>query len=112
MYNVSKGENTLEESETLELLHKCLREAMDLEKRGLLKNVVYTDHDVAAATLMYSHVLGNRLIHTLMDERTSIRLSQHLGKTYGEAIHLLTRQMSGVDINITYNQEDSNGDTT
>ena len=110
MYNISKGENTMEESEILEPVHKCLRELLDLEKKGKSQNYEYTDHDIVAATLLYSHILGNRLIHRLTDERASIGLSKHLGKTYGEAIQLLTKQMTNVDISVVYNEKGNDSD--
>lgn len=103
MYNVNKGENTSEESEILEPLHKCLRELLSLEQSGTGKGgMEYTDHDIVAATLLYSHIMGNRLIVNLKEEKASIGLAQHLAGTYGEAIQVLTKQMTAVDINVIY----------
>lgn len=109
MYNISKGENSMEESEILEPIHTCLRELLELERKGKSQNYEFTDHDIVAATLLYSHILGNRLIHNLTDERASIGLSKHLGSTYGDAIQVLTKQMTGVDIKVMYNEKNSDG---
>ena len=91
----------MNKSEILEPLHTCLKEILDKEKQGGV-SIVYTDADVVAATLMYSQVLSNRLIHTLKEEHASIGLAQHLAETYGEAIHTMTKQMTMVDINVIY----------
>lgn len=96
----TKG-NMLEKSEILEPLHTCLKEVLDKEKAGGL-NIEYTDEDVIAATLMFSHVLGNRMIHLYTDERASIGLSQHLAATFGEQIQIITKQMTKVDISLIY----------
>lgn len=70
-----------------------------------MKNVEYTDRDIIAATLMYAHVLGNRQLLNLMDERASIGLSQHLTESFGQTVHLLTKQIADVDVNAVYNKE-------
>lgn len=95
----------MEESEVLEPLHTLTRELLELEKSGMAKTLVYTDRDVTAAALVFSHVMGNRLIDTLKTEHASIGLSQHLAQTYGEAIYLLTKQMTGVDISSNKNDK-------
>jgi len=102
MYNVNKGKNTIEESEILEPLHKCLRELLSLDKSRASGKIEFTDHDIIAITLMYSHILGNRLIYNLKDEKVSIGLSQHLASSFGEAIQVLTKQMTAIDINVVY----------
>lgn len=102
MYNINKGENTLEESEVLEGLHRNLREVLDLERKGSMKHTEYTDSDVVAAALMYAHVLGNRMGLMLVDERTSIGLAQHLADSFALQVQVLTKQVANVDINAVY----------
>jgi hypothetical protein len=92
----------LEQSEILEPLHTCLREVLQLDKDGKSSQIEYTDDDVLAASLMLAHVLGNRLMHRLVEERASIGLSRHLATTYGESIAVIAKQMSGVDINVMH----------
>lgn len=105
MYNISKGGNTLKESEILEPLHTCLRELIDrdLNRKGDL--IKYTDDDVVAATLLYSHILGNRLVHTLTDERVSIGMAQELARNYSNEIQNVTTSMSRVDVSNYYKEK-------
>lgn len=91
----------MDKSEILEPLHDCLKEILEREKHGGV-NIIYTDSDVAAATLMFSQVLGNRLVATLKEEKASIGLSQHLAQTFGEQIQVMAKQMSGVDLSVIY----------
>lgn len=97
----------MDQSEILEPLHNCLREVLELDTKGKGAEIVYTDNDVLAAALMFGHVLGNRLMHKLTDEKASIGLSRHLATTYGESIAVIAKQMSGVDINsVTHNDSE------
>lgn len=108
MYNVNKGNNSLEESEILEPLHTCLRELLELEKQGRGLNYTYTDHDVIAATLMYVTVLSNRMLHKLKDEKVSIGMATDLAKHYNALVHEVTLGMSGIDTSTFFKERNSN----
>jgi hypothetical protein len=101
-YNRSKGIEPNEISEILEPLHACLRELLESDRRGKTHLIEYTDKDVIAASLVYSHILGNRLVHHLTKEKASLERTKLLGNSYGEAIQKLTKGMSGVDLNDYY----------
>jgi hypothetical protein len=98
MYNVSKGGNTLEESEILEPIHTCLRELLEVDKQGKGHLIQYTDHDIVAITVLFSNILGNRLIHKMTDEKVSLGFSQATAKSYGRMIQELALAMTGVDL--------------
>ena len=102
-YNRSKGREPLDISEVLEPLHACLRELLESDRQGKSHLIEYTDKDIAAATLIYAHVLGNRLAHNMMREKVSQGMSQHLATSYGGMIHSLTKSMAGIDINVIFN---------
>lgn len=87
----------------MEPLHVCLRELLERDHQGKSHLIEYTDADVVAAALMFSHVLGNRLIHNLTREKVSLGMSQHLATTYGGMIQHLTKSMTGVDVNVFNN---------
>lgn len=108
-YNIDKGKNTLEESEILEPLHSCLRELLERDRKGKGHLIEYTDNDVVAATLMYSHILSNRLAHKLNRENSSLKLSQELATSFGISIVNLTKTMSGVDIPEFYKGDKEKG---
>lgn len=101
-YNTNKGENTFGESEILEPLHTCLRELLERDRTGSSLDIKYTDDDVVAATLMYAHILGNRLIHNLTEEKAGIALAQELTKHYSVLINEVTLGMSKVDTSVYY----------
>ena len=109
MYNVSKGGNTLEESEILEPLHACLRELLERERLGKSHLMEYSDDDVIATALLFSHIMGNRLVHNLTDENVSIGMSQKLAVEYGAQIQLLTLSMSGVDLSNAFKDKEQEG---
>lgn len=111
MYNVSKGNNTLEESEILEPLHACLREVLEMERQGRGLNYRYTDHDVIAASLMYATILSNRLIHHLKDEKAGIGLANEVGQHYTALIREITLGMTGIDTSTFFKErkEKKNG---
>lgn len=102
-YNRSKGREPLDISEILEPLHACLGELLESDRQGKSHLIEYTNKDIVAATLIYAHVLGNRLTHNMMREKASLELSQHLASTYGNMIHNLTKSMAGVEISVIHN---------
>jgi hypothetical protein len=95
----------LEKSEILEPLHACLREILERDRYNNPDLIKYTDEDVKAATLFFSHILGNRLYHNLVDEKVSIGLSKKISTDYAESILVLARQMSGVDMGAVRNTD-------
>lgn len=107
-YNRSSGGNTSEISEILEPLHTCLSELLERDRLGKSHLIEYTDKDVLAVSMMFAHVLGNRLIHNLTREKASLGLSQHLATTYGETIHNIVLSMSGLDVKV-YNKGKEKG---
>ncbi len=98
MYNVNKGENTLEESEMLEAIHSCLREIIARDEAGTGHLIEYSEHDIIAITLLYTKILGNRLAGKLADEKVSLKYSEELALSYGEMVRQLTKSMSGIDV--------------
>lgn len=104
MYNVNKGKNTLEESEILEPIHNTLRELLELEAKGKGWSAKYTDHDVIAITLLYSMVLGNRLVHQLKEEKAGLELAQSLSNHFAATIQEVSLGMSKVNVKDYYKQ--------
>jgi hypothetical protein len=102
VYNINKGGNTLNESEILEGVHACVRELLDVESKGNGDKLDYTDDDVIAVTLLYSLVMGNRLIKTLTDERVSIGMSKEIASNYAFQLRQLTLGMTRVDTSSYY----------
>ena len=98
MYNTNKGGNTIEESEILKPIHTCLRELLEVDKEGKGHLIEYTDHDIVAITLLFSNILGNRLIHRMTDEKVSLGFSQSTAKSYGNMIQEITEAMTGVSL--------------
>lgn len=97
MYNVSNGEKPLGKSEILEPLHSCLRELLEYEKKGKLPVYKYSDEDVICITLLYSLIMGNRLMNILTEEKASVQLAQDIGNSYGTMLRQLTLGMSRVN---------------
>lgn len=89
--------NKPEISEVLEPLHHCLRELLERERKGISQSIVYTDDDVMAATLMYSHILGNRLVSKLTEEKVSLGMSSNTGRHFSTLINEVTLGMSNID---------------
>jgi len=91
-------EDKFEESEILEPLHNCLREllARDEAKKGHLME--YTDADVIAAHLMYTHIMGNRFAHRSGRDKIPLETTTFLAQNYAAQIRLTTKQMSSLDI--------------
>ena len=104
-YNISKGENTLEESEILEPLHACLREVMEYDKQKKAHLLRFTDHDIVAVTLLYSQVCGNRLGHNLASEGINEKLLREIANNFGRFIQELTLAMTRVDVVGHFNEE-------
>lgn len=96
------GNKTPDRSEILEPLHACLRELLERDKQGSSQAVKYTDNDVVAATLLFAHILGNRLVHRLSDEKVGISMAGELGKHYAALINEVTLGMSTVDTSKFY----------
>lgn len=101
-YNINKGGNTLEESEILEPLHACLRELLERDRLGKTDSMRYTDHDIVAVTLMYSHVLNNVFRNRLRDTDIDDEIMIELITGFGVEIFNLTRTMSKVDLSNFY----------
>lgn len=97
-YNVSKGKNTLDESEILEPLHACLRELMEYDKMGKGRLLQFSDHDIIAVTLLFSTILGNRLAHNIVKKDADKTLIADVSTHYSRAIQNLTLSMTGVDV--------------
>lgn len=103
MYNLNKGENTLEESEILEPVHTALREI--LERQRVNKPYTgYTDHDVIAITLLYSMVMGDRLVEFLKSEKIGLEAAQVLSDHFAQVIQQTTEAMSQVNVKDYYKQ--------
>jgi hypothetical protein len=108
-YNIDKGGNTSEESEILEPIHACLRELLERDRLGKGHLMEYTDHDVVAATLVFSHILGNRLAHKLTRENVNLDYSKELATGFGISIINLAKMMSGVDVATLYKGNEEKG---
>ncbi len=93
---------SLEQTEILEPLHNTLRELLELESQGKSQDLEYTDDDIIAATLVYTHVTGNRLIHWLTEEKASIGIAKILSANMALQITTLTKQITNVDVSKYY----------
>lgn len=104
MYNVNKGGNTLEESEILEPIHTCLRELLEYQRAG--KSITdFTDHDVIAVTLLYSIIMGDRLVNYLKDEKIGLGAAQTLSEYFANQIQGTTFGMSQVNVKDYYKEK-------
>lgn len=104
MYNVNKGKNTLEESEILEPIHYCLRELLERQKNGKPESG-FTDHDVVAITLLYSIIMGDRLVEQLKEEKVGLEIAQDLSDYFAVAIQQTTLGMSKVNVRDYYKEK-------
>lgn len=95
---MEEEDNTLEISEILEPLHNCLRECIERDDDAKGHLMIYTDADVVAATLMFSHVLGNRMAHKLTNMKSDQASIKKMAQDSGERIRLITKHMSGVNL--------------
>lgn len=102
MYNVNKGKNTLEESEVLEPVHNALRELLERERVGKPWSEKFTNHDVIAITLLYSLVMGNRMVHQLKEEKVGLDFSQNMSNYFAQVVQNTTLGMSGIDVKNYY----------
>lgn len=104
MYNVNKGENTLEESEILEPVHTALREILERQRVG--KPVAgFTDHDVIAITLLYSMINGDRLVEYLKTEKIGLEAASHISEYFARQIQETTMGMTQVNVKDYYKQK-------
>lgn len=110
-YNVSKGKNTLEESEILEPIHNCLRELMEYDKQKKAHLLQFSDHDIVAITLLYSQVCGNRLGHNFGGENITPELMKEIANNFGRLIQDLTLAMTRVDVVGHFNEEGSTSES-
>lgn len=94
-----------EESEILEPLHNCLRELIAVDEAKKNHLIEYTDADVVAVHLMYTHIMGNRLAHRLGREGAPLETTTHLASTYAEQIRLTTKEMAKLDIAEYYRRD-------
>lgn len=104
MYNVNKGKNTLEESEILESVHYSLREILERQRVGK-PYTGYTDHDVIAITLLYSIVMGDRMVEQLKDEKVGLEVAQNLSDYFASVIQATTLGMSRVNVKDYYKEK-------
>lgn len=95
--NESNEKEQAEVTEVLEPIHRTLKELLDMERKGLSEDIVYTDIDITAVTLLYAHVMGNRLVDKLTEEKAGIGLASELGKHFAATIAETTMGMTGVD---------------
>jgi hypothetical protein len=100
-YNVDKGKNTLKESEILEPVHACLRELIERERLGKPFGT-FSDDDVVAVTLLYSMVMGNRLLERLKAETVGINFSQEISNYFSIMLQDMTLGMSKVNVTQYY----------
>jgi len=106
MYNAAKGGITPDETELLEGLHSTVRECLERDRLGKTHLIEYTESDVIAVTLLYAHILGNRLIHHLTREKTGIGLANELAQHYASIINEVTLGMGRVDTSVYYKGRD------
>lgn len=110
MYNANKGGITPDETELLEGLHTTVRECLERDRQGKSHLMEYTDSDVIAVTLLYAHILGNRLIHHLTREKATLGISNEIALHYGVLINELTLAMSQVDTSVYYRAREKKGE--
>lgn len=84
-------------TEALEPVHRLVSEILERESRGQ-KTTGYTNMDVSGVALLYTHVLGSRLVEKLDDQRASIGLAQSISDNFQENIISLTKFASDVDL--------------
>ena len=94
-----------EESEILEPLHNCLRELLARDEAKKNHLIEYTDADVIAAHLMYTHIMANRFAHRSGRERLPMETVQFIAQNYAAQIRLTTKQMANLDIAEYYKRD-------
>lgn len=97
-YNVSKGKNTLDESEILEPMHSCLRELVEYEMQGRGHLLEFTEHDIVAVAMLFSTVCGKKLTHDLIKSTSTPEQMKHMGNVYARLIRDITFGMTKVDV--------------
>lgn len=106
-YNGNDNSGGLGISEILEPVHSTLRELLAVESNGGYQGK-YTDDDVVAVTLLYSLVMGNRLLRQLSEEKVGIVMSHDISNHFTKSIQLITLGMSKVDMSSYYKNQKKN----
>lgn len=93
----------------MEPLHNVASELSEVDRRGKAHLYEYTELDVIAATLVFTHILANKKAHQYVevaseDDLDSIIQEMH---NYGARIRKLVKDMSGIEIDET-KKEDTN----
>lgn len=102
-------EDRFEESEILEPLHHCLRELLARDEAKKSHLMEYTDADVIAVHLMYTHIMGNRFAHRSGRNRIPIETTTFLAQNFAAQIRLTTKQMAALDIAEYYKRDRNKG---
>lgn len=87
-------------SEILEPLHGVAEELSEVDRRGKAHLIEYTELDVIAATIVFTHILANKKAHQYVEITNAERFNQIVEemKDYGNRIRILVKEMSGVEL--------------
>lgn len=84
-------------TEQLEPLHALTRELTEQDRAGRPNPLTYTDNDVIAALLVFNHIMNNRLVAKLTDEKVGIGMAQTIVANYTLLTKDLVLGMTGID---------------
>lgn len=93
----------------MEPLHDVASELSEVDRRGKAHLIEYTESDVIAATIVFTHILANKKAHQYA-EITNVEGFNRIVKEmhdYGARIRALVKEMSGVEVNEN-KKEDTN----
>ena len=87
-------------SEILEPLHAVANELTEVDRRGKAHLIEYTELDVIAATVVFTHIMANKKAHHYADiagSKDLERISKEMTE-YGVRIRTIVQEMTGVDL--------------
>ena len=87
-------------SEILEPLHDVANELTEVDKRGKAHLIEYTELDVIAAAVVFTHIMANKKAHHYVDiagVKDLDRISKEMTE-YGTRIRNIVKEMTGIDL--------------
>ena len=87
-------------SEILEPLHHVAEEVSEIDEKRKSHLIEYTELDVIAAAVVFTHVMANRKAHhyvRIAGAKDLDRVEQEM-RDYGKRIKELVKEMSNVDL--------------
>ena len=97
-------------TEMLEPLHNVAVEVSDIDRRGKAHLLEYTELDVVAAAVVFTHIMANKKAHSQVEITNVKDFEKVVGemRDYGIRIRQLVKEMTGVDLNENIKKGENN----